>query len=234
MTKTQFTPSSLYRKYLALLLKIIELPGNLPTDNHGSTATDALVFHKMVLCDHTSTNFLFPPTLTISSYLVYTEGMLVPKENVLRVVDPEYSFYHEGEFWIGNTNKVFKDYTQMVEKKYGNKVWLVTHERESAFGNFSINEEEKLFELKIPLSTLDHLVQKEEIRKFVGTIDEDGVFTPPPGAVISTTVNDGPINTPPSSATPFMAAEEVAFTTVVKSALGSISGGWSPSLTKTR
>jgi len=162
--------------------------------------------------------------LTISSYLAYTNDMLVPEGHALRDVNPEYSFYHEGEFWIGNTNKVFKDYTQMVEKKYGNKTWLVTHEREGAFETFSINEDEKLFELKIPLSTLDHVVHKEETRKFIGTLEEDGTFIPAQGTVENTTINDAPSNVPPSDAAPYMAAEEGAFTHVVKSALAVMGG----------
>lgn len=233
MTKTQFTPSSLYRKYLGLLMKIIELPGNLPTDNHGTGVKDALVFHKMVLTDHDSTNGMFPPTLTISSYLAYTPDMVVPEGHALREVNPEYSFYHEGEFWIGNTNKVFKDYTQMVEKKYGNKMWLVTHEREGAFETFSINEDEKLFELKIPLSTLDHIVHKEETRKFVGSVEEDGTFIPAPGSVENTTVNDAPFSAPPFGATPFF-AKEPAVTNSVHSVLAAMTNSIIPTRIKPR
>jgi hypothetical protein len=198
-----FISSIVFRNYLNLLCKLIDLPTSLQLVFPGTAVKEYTVFHRMTLKDYGSKDGLFVPTLEVKSYAVHELSSLTTDEEYkLMLIDPEIAFSEDGVFWSGAPMKIFKDYSAMLDKKYGKLSWCASYERDLAYPQFVINENEPLFSSQYVLSALEMLSTPEEKRVFVGTVEEDGTVVPPAATKLTNTINDSVLDGAPKDAVP--------------------------------
>ena len=194
-----FISALVYRKYINLLSKMVDLPTTIQISLDGKEQKEHTIFHRMFLENYGATDGIFKPCLKVTGFIVTRQGDL-PDSPDLMLIDPEIEFNKNHEFWAGAPVKLFNDYMPMADKKYGKLSMCASYDRDLAYPTFMINETMPIIESSYPLSVLDLLEASESSKPrplFVGTVDEDGNVTPP-----STTLNDGPIDTPPANAVP--------------------------------
>ena len=202
-----FISAKVYRNYLNLLLKMIDLPTTIQLSLDGLEPKEHTVFHRMLLVNYNCTDGIFIPALKVSSFIAMKTTEPLPDVHYY-LVDPEVEFIDKQFFWAGSPIKLFKDYSPMFDKKYGKLSWCASYERDLNFPTFVINENMVLMEATYELSILD-LLEASEISKpkaiFVGSVDEDGNVTPVSAnlsLVSNMTMNDGPHDIAPLNAVP--------------------------------
>ena len=205
-----FISAKVYRNYLNLLLRMVDLPTSIQLSLDGLEPKEYTMFHRIHLENYNCTDGIFIPTLKLSSFVALKTTEPLPDEHHF-MIDPEVDFIDNQYFWTGAPIKLFKDYSPMFDKKYGKLSWCASYERELNFPTFMINENMVLMEASYKLAILDLLDVTEAAKTkptFVGSVDEDGNVTMPSGfslvlnGNLNTTLNDGPIDMAPANSVP--------------------------------
>ena len=174
---TKYIPSIVYRNYINLFSKLMDLPQTVMLNVNG-VAKEHTLFHRMELLGYDSKDYGAVPKLSINSYAIKA---VVPdekrQENQVEIY-PELEFTKSAIFWAGAPMKVFKDYMPLNDKKFGSLSWCASYERELYYPSFYIEEESPVFTMAVTLVMLDKLEVPEVKATKVGSVDEDGTFVP--------------------------------------------------------
>ena len=180
---SKYIKSDIFRTYIGLLSKLMDLPQSALLNVNGS-AKEQTVFHRMELVGYGSNDSSVRPTLSIKSYAI-TEMTDAPVPAGFAEINPEYEFARNAIFWAGDRTKVFKEYQALIDKKACPLSWCSNYERELTYPTFVINEAEPIFTMEIKLDMLQLLEVPSEPRTFVGAVTEDGVFIPAKPTVVA-------------------------------------------------
>lgn len=214
--RNEFISSRVYRDYLVLLSKLVDLPTAIILAYPGEKIKEYTIFHRMFLENYGRTDGVLLPTLKVDSYAVIPQGIdsdiqtTFSDGKLLVSIDPEYDFNQNGIFWACAPQRIFKDYMALNDKKYGKLSWCASYDRDLYFPTFNIIECEPLFSSSYPLEMLKLLdidsapAEEKPKATFVGSVDLDGNFIDAgmPKGANNTTVLDGPIDLVPAGAMP--------------------------------
>ena len=188
---TKYIPSIIYRNYINLFSKLMDLPQTSMFNVNG-VAKEHTVFHRMELLDYDSEDECAVPKLSINSYVIKAVNPEEPIPGNYVEINPEFEFTQSAIFWAGAPMKVFKDYMALNDKKFGSLSWCASYERELYYPSFYVVESEPVFTMVITLAMLDKLEVPEVKATKVGSVDEDGTFIPAKPVLNNTQVQKQP------------------------------------------
>lgn len=180
----EYVSSSIYRKFLTMLAATgLKLPEtvNLTVDG---VSREFTVLHKIELADYPPRSGLIEPVMSITSWaVVSTDGMVLDAAKT-EVVDPERDWVQFGHFWVGKTEKVYRDVSTINDKKLTGFGWCGNAERELMYPSFCLLKDGPLFTTQVRLASLELFTPPQQVSSLpttkVGLVEADGTFTASP------------------------------------------------------
>jgi hypothetical protein len=181
--------TSVFRHHLGLFVMAMKLPElvNLTVDGVNREFT---VLHKIELCDYpvdgkVAASGLIEPKLNITSWAVVSADSAEANQSKLELIDPERDWAINGFFWVGATQRIYRDRETNVigDKRWGGLGWCGNAERDLIFPTFRLIDHGPLFTTTALLSSLNMLATPGKVTApaakpavFVGVIDEVGAL----------------------------------------------------------
>ena len=172
-----YIPSKTFRGIITLLTKMMDLP-QTANINVGGENKEYTVFHRIELLNYVSKDDGAGSTIVIKSYPIEGAYSDMPSHASRIEINPEYEFTENRIFWAGAPTKVFKDYMPLNDKKFGALSWCASYERELYHPTFVADIDNPIAVIQIQFDMLKRFEAPEEKRVFVGSVGEDGDFTP--------------------------------------------------------
>jgi hypothetical protein len=135
--------SSEYRKYILAICKLQEPVTSVYLYEDKVEKTEKQIFYLAKINGE---------KINLTGYFLYApaEG----NRSISKIV-PEIEFIQHGDFWIGATSAIFKDYTTSTDKKLGKLSWTAAYERELVYPELYVDLNEPIIEMSFSLSQLE-------------------------------------------------------------------------------
>lgn len=185
----EYISTSVSRRFLSLLAASgLKLPETVNLNIDG-THREFLVLHRIELEGYPKQAGLIESIMNITSWAVEPNDGLAVDSAQTEVIDPELDWVKFGHFWVGKTERIYKDVTPMYDKKLAGFGWCGNAERELAFTKFCLLKNGPLFTTQVRLDVLEMFAQAQTTASQpaavkIGAISEDGAFTPAGSDVI--------------------------------------------------
>ncbi len=183
-----FTPSSAYRGYLAMITKVLELPTTLflPDEKSGEKRETQICYR-----------------MRIQGKSISLEGFALRQQNndnmTLTEVHAEEAFTSNRHFWIGSPQHLYKDYDLIKDKKSGKLSWAAAYDRDIFNEVFFVDLNDSIVTLSFSVAFLERINAEPVIvnKPGLASIVAAGATG---ASTAGHTLNDGPHDIPPAGA----------------------------------